>query len=97
MKNAIEWARGLIDTLPVKFCVSLEGCLLCLSRIRGGFRDMVFRGCSQGCTPITQIAKDFGVSDGCLSNRLKKRNRLLKQESEVLHHASAYLSEALLP
>lgn len=65
---------------------------------------------------MKQIAKDFGISEGCLStwlkkadvedgNRpgvtdqqaaevreLKKRNRLLEQENEVLRRAAAYLS-----
>ncbi len=71
--------------------------------------------------PLKQIAKDFGISEGCLSNwlkkadvqdgnrpgltdqqaaevrELKKRNRLLEQENEVLRRAAAYLSQANLP
>jgi transposase len=67
------------------------------------------------------IAKDFGISEGCLHNwlknadiedgrrdgvtgaeraelrELKKRNRLLEQENEVLRRAAAYLSQANLP
>ncbi len=70
---------------------------------------------------MNQIAKDFGISEGCLhgwmkkadvedGNRpgvsekqsgevreLKKRNRLLEQENEVLRRAAAYLSQANLP
>ena len=70
---------------------------------------------------MTQIAKDFGISETCLSNwlkkaaiedrnrpglaareaeqvrELKKRNRLLEQENEVLRRAAAYLSQANLP
>jgi len=70
---------------------------------------------------LNQIAKDFGISEGCLhgwmkkadvedGNRpgvsekqsgevreLKKRNRLLEQENEVLRRAAAYLSQANLP
>ena len=70
---------------------------------------------------MNQIAKDFGISEGCLhgwmkkadvedGNRpgvsekqsgevreLKKRNRLLEQENEVLRGAAAYLSQANLP
>jgi len=71
--------------------------------------------------PLNQIAKDFGISEGCLSGwlkradvedgkrpgltdqdaaqlrELKKRNRLLEQENEVLRRAAAYLSQANLP
>ena len=67
---------------------------------------------------LEQIAKDFGISDGSLSNwlkvadveegkragvtraeseelrELKKRNKLLEQENEVLRRAAAYLSQA---
>jgi transposase len=74
-----------------------------------------------GEAPLTQIAKDFGISEGCLSNwlkkadvddgkrpgqtdadraearELKKRNRLLEQENEVLRRAAASLSQANLP
>jgi transposase-like protein len=72
-------------------------------------------------TTLTQVAKDFGVSESCLANwlkaadvqdghrpnmteddrqqlrELKKRNRLLEQENEVLRRAAAYLSQANLP
>ena len=71
-------------------------------------------------TPISQIAKDFGISESCLRNwlhradvedgvrpgvttaesvevrELKRRNRLLEQENEVLRRAAAYLSQANL-
>ena len=70
---------------------------------------------------MNQIARDFGISEGCLHNwmkkadvedgnrpgvtakesvelrELKKRNRLLEQENEVLRRAAAYLSQANLP
>jgi transposase len=70
---------------------------------------------------LKQIAKDFGISEGCLHNwmkaadvedgrrpgvtederkelrELKKRNKLLEQENEVLRRAAAYLSQANLP
>ncbi len=36
------------------------------------FRDDVVAVARQGHAPLTQIAKDFGISDGCLSNWLKK-------------------------
>ena len=85
------------------------------------FRDDVVAVARQGQVPLKQIAKDFGISEGCLSNwlkkadiedgkrvgstdadraevrELKKRNRLLEQENEVLRRAAAYLSQAKLP
>ncbi len=75
----------------------------------------------KGQVPLNQIAKDFGISEGCLHGwmkkadvedgdrpgvsekqsgevrALKKRNRLLEQENEVLRRAAAYLSQANLP
>jgi transposase len=75
----------------------------------------------RGPAPISQIARDFGISDATLHNWLKKaeveeglrdgltdaerselrevkkRNRLLEQENEVLRRAAAYLSQANLP
>jgi len=85
------------------------------------FRDDVVTVARQGQAPLTQIAKDFGISVACLSSwlkkadiedgnrpgiteseaaavrELKKRNRLLEQENEVLRRAAAYLSQANLP
>ena len=85
------------------------------------FRDDVVAVARKGQAPLNQIAKDFGISEGCLhgwmkkadvedGNRpgvsekqpgevreLKKRNRLLEQENEVLRRAAAYLSQANLP
>jgi len=70
---------------------------------------------------LKQIAADFGISESCLTGRikaadiedgakpgltvdqaaelreLKRRNRLLQQENEVLRRAAAYLSQANLP
>ena len=70
---------------------------------------------------MKQVAKDFGISESCLTNwmtradrdagarsgagreeldelrELKRRNRLLEQENEVLRRAAAYLSQANLP
>ncbi|MFL0457483.1 IS3 family transposase [Brachybacterium paraconglomeratum] len=70
---------------------------------------------------LSQIAKDFGISESCLTNwmrqadvedgarpgttreesselrDLRRRNRLLEQENEVLRRAAAYLSQANLP
>lgn len=85
------------------------------------FRDDVVAVARTGHAPISQIAKDFGVSEATLHNWLKKaevedglrpgltdaerrelrevkkRNRLLEQENEVLRRAAAYLSQANLP
>jgi transposase len=85
------------------------------------FRDDVVAVARKREAPLNQIAKDFGISEGCLSNwlkkadvedgnrpgvtdlnavelrELKKRNRLLEQENEVLRRAAAYLSQANLP
>ena len=70
---------------------------------------------------LKQIAADFGISESCLTNwlkradvedgnvpgvtgeqaaelrELKRRNRMLEQENEVLRRAAAYLSQAKLP
>lgn len=85
------------------------------------FRADVVAVARKGEAPLTQIAKDFGISEGCLHNwlhksdiengerpgltvaerseirELKKQNRLLEQENEVLRRAAAYLSQANLP
>ncbi len=85
------------------------------------FRDDVVAVARKREVALNQIAKDFGISEGCLSNwlkkadvedgnrpgatdqhaaelrELKKRNRLLEQENEVLRRAAAYLSQANLP
>ena len=85
------------------------------------FRDDVVAVARRGEAPLAQIAKDFGISESCLRNwlrradvedghrpgqtnaesvelrELKRRNRLLEQENEVLRRAAAYLSRANLP
>ncbi|SDR95298.1 Transposase and inactivated derivatives [Microlunatus soli] len=85
------------------------------------FRDDVVAVARKGDAPISQVAKDFGISDSCLRNwlakadiedgrrpgtssaesselkELRRRNRLLEQENEVLRRAAAYLSQANLP
>ena len=71
--------------------------------------------------PISQIARDFGISPSCIQRwlkraeieegvrdgltlaeeteirELKKRNRLLEQENEVLRRAAIYLGKDILP
>ena len=85
------------------------------------FRDDVVAVARKAQAPIAQVAKDFGISESCLRNwlrradvedgvrpgtttaesvelrELKRRNRLLEQENEVLRRAAAYLSQANLP
>ena len=85
------------------------------------FRDDVVAVARKGDAPISEVAKDFGISESCLRNwlhradvedghrpgvtagesaelrELKRRNRLLEQENEVLRRAAAYLSQANLP
>ncbi len=84
------------------------------------FRDDVVAVARRGDAPISQVAKDFGISESCLRNwlnaadvedgirpgvtkadseelkDLKRRNRALEQENEVLRRAAAYLSQANL-
>ncbi|KAJ1684259.1 hypothetical protein LUZ63_020552 [Rhynchospora breviuscula] len=36
------------------------------------FRDDVVAVARQGQAPLKQVAKDFGISEGCLSNWMKK-------------------------
>jgi transposase len=71
--------------------------------------------------PLSQVARDFGISESCLHRwvrraeiedgvrdgltlaeeaqirELKKRNRLLEQENEVLRRAAIYLGQGLNP
>ena len=89
----------------------------------GEFRDDVVAVAQrrEAGVAIKQVAEDFGISEGCLQNwlrkaeveagkrpgitavesaelkELRKRNRLLEQENEVLRRAAAYLSQANLP
>lgn len=85
------------------------------------FRDDVVAVARRGEAPLSQIAKDFGISESCLRNwlraadvedgakpgvtktesaelrELKRRNKLLEQENEVLRRAAAYFAQAHLP
>lgn len=71
--------------------------------------------------PISQIARDFGISEACVHRwvkradiedgvregltlaeeaeirELRKRNRLLEQENEVLRRAAIYLGRGVNP
>ena len=93
------------------------------------FRRDVIAVARKGEAPISQVARDFGISESCLQRWLKiadrddglvppvtsdrggggsqdesaelrelrRRNKLLEQENEILRRAAAYLSQANLP
>jgi transposase len=85
------------------------------------FRQDVVRVARKREVPLTQIAKDFGISNATLTNwlkradvedgmrpgvtdvqaaetrELKRRNRLLEQENEILRRAAAYFAKDLSP
>jgi transposase len=85
------------------------------------FRDDVVAVARRREAPLSRIAKDFGISESCLTNwlraadvedgrrpgatreeseqlrELRKRNRLLEQENEVLRRAAAYLARDINP
>jgi len=85
------------------------------------FRRDVVAGARKGEAPLSQIAKDFGISESCLHRwlkladvddgvrpgvttqesaqlrELKKRNRTLEQENEILRRAAAYFAREISP
>ncbi len=85
------------------------------------FRDDVVRAARQRQGPLTQVARDFGISDATLYEwmkradvedgvrpgqteaeaaelrELKRRNRVLEQEVEILRRATAYFAKGAAP
>ena len=85
------------------------------------FRRDVVAVARKGEAPISQIAKDFGISESCLHRwlsladiedgvrpgvtssesaevrELRKRNRVLEQENEILRRAAIYLGRDVNP
>ncbi len=85
------------------------------------FRRDVVAVARKGEAPLSQIAKDFGISESCLHRWLKiadvddgvragvstsesaelrelrKRNKLLEQENEILRRAAAYFARDINP
>jgi transposase len=82
------------------------------------FRRDVVAVARKGEAPLSQIARDFGISESCLhrwlkladvddgvrpgvttqeSAELRKRNRTLEQEVEILRRAAAYFAREISP
>ena len=85
------------------------------------FRRDVVAVARKGEAPLSQIARDFGISEPCLHRWLKladvddglrpgvtssesaelrelrKRNKTLEQENEILRRAAAYFAREISP
>jgi transposase len=85
------------------------------------FRRDVVAVARKGEAPLSQVAKDFGISESCLHRWLKladiddgvrpgvtssesaelrelrKRNRTLEQENEILRRAAAFFAREIAP
>ena len=85
------------------------------------FRSDVVAVARKGEAPLSQIAKDFGISESCLHRWLKladiddglrpgvtssesaemrelrKRNKTLEQENEILRRAAAFFAREIAP
>jgi transposase len=85
------------------------------------FRRDVVAVAGKGEAPMSQIARDFGISESCLHRwleladvddgvwpgvtstesaglrELRRRNRTLEQENEILRRAAAYFGREISP